>query len=402
MSVPQGPFTAQVQRALGMLLNFPTASLPVAAPVGQIVFDTTTNTVKVTTDGSTWTAVGGSGVPTYPLLAPNGTAAAPSYSFSGDATSGLWRNGTNLTLSNSTAAFGINVSSTQMFVSGNNGTAAAPAISSSGGTTGMYFPGGNNVAFSTAGVAAFRLLGSGSIVFGAPDAAAPVAQTLSMQSVVAGTSNTAGQPFIIQPSISTGTGAGGEIQRAYAKTGASGTTQNGVTANAYNIPGTIFTVASAVNVNNSVAETSLLTGTLVGTATIEANTLRVGRAVHLLFRGIIGNTATPTFRARLTLGGTTLIDTTAFTTATITGSQGWKFECDLVAYTLGATGTIAASGMFFYDTALTSVVGIDAVNASTVTIDTTIAEAIDLKITWGAASGSNTVTLQTGYAVYLN
>ena len=46
---------------------------------------------------------------------------------------------------------------------------------------------------------------------GAADAAAPVAQTLSVQSVVAGTTNTAGTNLIITGSQGTGTGAGGSI-----------------------------------------------------------------------------------------------------------------------------------------------------------------------------------------------
>jgi len=63
---------------------------------------------------------------------------------------------------------------------------------------------------------------------GAADAAAPVAQTLSVQSVVAGTSNTAGQNFTITGSQGTGTGAGGSIifQVAPANTGGGAGIQN--------------------------------------------------------------------------------------------------------------------------------------------------------------------------------
>lgn len=62
---------------------------------------------------------------------------------------------------------------------------------------------------------------------GAADAAAPVAQTLGVQSVVAGTSNTAGAALTIAGSQSTGTGAAGliAIKTASAATG-SASTQN--------------------------------------------------------------------------------------------------------------------------------------------------------------------------------
>lgn len=62
--------------------------------------------------------------------------------------------------------------------------------------------------------------------FGNIDAAAPVAQTLSVQSVVAGTSNTAGANLTITGSQGTGTGAGGSIIFQVAPAGSTGTAQN--------------------------------------------------------------------------------------------------------------------------------------------------------------------------------
>jgi hypothetical protein len=63
---------------------------------------------------------------------------------------------------------------------------------------------------------------------GTADAALPVAQTLSVQSVVAGTSNTAGATFTINGSQGTGSGVGGSIifQTAAANTGGGAGIQN--------------------------------------------------------------------------------------------------------------------------------------------------------------------------------
>lgn len=61
---------------------------------------------------------------------------------------------------------------------------------------------------------------------GAADAAAPVAQTLQVQGVVAGTSNTAGTNWTLKGSAGTGTGAGGSIIFQVAPAGSSGTAQN--------------------------------------------------------------------------------------------------------------------------------------------------------------------------------
>jgi len=84
---------------------------------------------------------------------------------------------------------------------------------------------------------------------GAADAAAPVAQTLNVQSVSAGTSNTAGANWTIQGSAGTGTGAGGSIIFKTAPAGTTGTAQNAyVDAVTIDSPGTLrvkgFTVAT--------------------------------------------------------------------------------------------------------------------------------------------------------------
>jgi hypothetical protein len=70
--------------------------------------------------------------------------------------------------------------------------------------------------------------GAANLRLGTVDAAAPVAQTLSVQSVVAGTSNTAGTSLTITGSQSTGSGAGGSIvfETAAANSGGGATVQN--------------------------------------------------------------------------------------------------------------------------------------------------------------------------------
>jgi len=77
---------------------------------------------------------------------------------------------------------------------------------------------GGDVYLTRAAAASLRL--------GAADAAAPVAQTLGVQSVIAGTTNTAGTNFTIKGSAGTGTGAGGSIIFQVAPAGSTGTAQN--------------------------------------------------------------------------------------------------------------------------------------------------------------------------------
>lgn len=81
---------------------------------------------------------------------------------------------------------------------------------------------------------------------GAADAASPVAQTLSVQSVVAGTTNTAGANLTITGSQGTGTGAGGSIIFQVAPAGSSGTAQNAL-ATAWQISGAGHLLAGTDN-----------------------------------------------------------------------------------------------------------------------------------------------------------
>lgn len=77
---------------------------------------------------------------------------------------------------------------------------------------------------------------SASIQQGQADAASPVAQTTKVQSVVAGTSNTAGAPWTLKDSAGTGTGISGGYSLQVAPAGSTGTSQNAYSA-AFTIAG---------------------------------------------------------------------------------------------------------------------------------------------------------------------
>jgi hypothetical protein len=96
----------------------------------------------------------------------------------------------------------------------------------------LGFPSNFPVGFSSTTAAAgtvdtiFTRFAAATLQHGAADAAAPVAQTIRMQSVVAGTSNTAGASATIKGSTGTGTGVGGDILLQVARAGTTGTAQN--------------------------------------------------------------------------------------------------------------------------------------------------------------------------------
>ena len=99
-------------------------------------------------------------------------------------------------------------------------------------TSGGTIVSGNGVTVAAAGALSWSGRGimsspvAGTVKLGNADAAAPVAQTLAVQNVVSGTSNTAGSNLTISGSVGTGTGAGGDIIVKTAKAGTTGTTQN--------------------------------------------------------------------------------------------------------------------------------------------------------------------------------
>lgn len=86
----------------------------------------------------------------------------------------------------------------------------------------LMFGASSDLLLSRAAAATFQ--------FGAADAAAPVAQTVQAQSVVAGTSNTAAPNLTLNAPKGTGTGAGGSLVIQVAPAGSTGTAQNALAA----------------------------------------------------------------------------------------------------------------------------------------------------------------------------
>jgi hypothetical protein len=142
-------------------------------------------------------------------LAKNGTLTAGRYAASGF--SGMQFNASTGVIGLSRSADGAVVTSWNANSNSFNvGTATVSATLVLGGSTDLLL--------TRRGAANLRL--------GAADAAAPVAQTLSVQSVVAGTTNTAGTNFTFTGSQGTGTGAGGSLIFQVAPAGSSGSAQN--------------------------------------------------------------------------------------------------------------------------------------------------------------------------------
>lgn len=176
------------------------------------------------------------------------------------------------------------------------------------------------------------------------------------------------------------------------------------TANRINVynSGQIFVSTTTVTVSNTAAETTLL-GAGVGTLTIPANFMVVGKSMRLHMSGTVTNTGVPTLQIKAKLGATTIADSTAFATAVITGTMGWTLDVDLTCRTAGASGTVFAQGQFAYTPTIGTPARASLVNtAVSSAIDFTATKLVDVTATWGTASASNTIVQTNGNVENLN
>lgn len=151
----------------------------------------------------------------------------------------------------------------------------------------------------------------------------------------------------------------------------------------------MFAQTAKVTVANTVTETTLLSG--AGTLTIDANSVSAGTTYEIEAWGY-GAKSSSTTRWKLKLGSLTLCDSTALGWAP-TGNRMWSLKAIVTIYTTGASGTLAAEGVFRMNTTATAETIQEALNTGTATIDTTTTNAFDLTVQHGATGAGNTVSL---------
>lgn len=253
---------------------------------------------------------------TSPVLAGNGTAISAatvtgtgstvvlgtSPSISGATITTSTVNGVTLTTGGGTTTF-LNANGAYSTPAGSGGLIVGTTTITSGST--------GNIEYNNAGVLGeYTITGSGTVVamqtspnfltsitgnsnsiltfpaaatwkFGAADAASPVAQSLKVQNVVAGTSNTVGTSLTISGSQGTGTGTGGSIILQTAPAGTTGTSVNPLT-NAVTILGN-----GDVGVGTSTPNAPLQVGVNGGSLYV-GDTTNLDAYVNFNGRGFVG------------------------------------------------------------------------------------------------------------------
>lgn len=161
-------------------------------------------------------------------------------------------------------------------------------------------------------------------------------------------------------------------------------------SNINNITGLSLTSASTVA--NTVTPTSLLT-TFTGDANIYAGRMIPGgsglKTVHIHATGVLGTAGSvPTLTITPLLGGVALSPITVPVTASLSGAA-WEMDYFFTVSTL--TSALAGGCVHFYGSA-GAMLGGCASSASVTGLNFAAKQGVDVQVTWGTASSSNTLT----------
>lgn len=244
----------------GKTLTFSNSITLAGTDAQTYTFCTTSCTIARTDAAQTFTGVQTFGV---------GSAATPSLVI-GNSTTGIYSvsttglgfsvNGVNI------ADYGITSSAKFTF-----GALVASSVTSNGL---VQASGTSQINWNGRGILSSPI--GGQIQHGAADAASPVAQTISFQSVVAGTTNTSGVNATFTGSTSTGSGTAGDLIFQTGGTGAGATVQN-AQVTALTIKGATQEVDIATRISVGVTGLTLTTGA-IGLAKITASGSSPGAA----------------------------------------------------------------------------------------------------------------------------
>jgi hypothetical protein len=207
-------------------------------------------------------------------------------------------------------------------------------------------------------------MGAGALRLGTADAAAPVAQSLSVQNVLAGTSNTAGANLTIDGSQGTGTGFGGNIVFQVAPAGSTGTAQNTLTT-ALTIFGANGGLSTGAAIDEGVG-TLNLAGSLFNNGTAPTGTGAYVRATGASLVTPALGVASATSEA---IGGCTIGSNALCLTGTFAFSAGGSFGGALTGITTAAmsgqlTSTLASGTPPFVVASTTNVPNLNASSLS--------------------------------------
>ena len=145
---------------------------------------------------------------------------------------------------------------------------------------------------------------------------------------------------------------------------------------------------------NSVSNTTTETN-FASNYSIPADECQPGRVYRVTARGVFTSHSSPgTITMRVKLGTTTVGSTPAFTPIGFASTYGWETQFNITCITTGGSGSVEGQGWAKFQSTATAAQDLSMANSSTVTIDTTSSQTLQLSAQWGSAFVSNNITLR--------
>ena len=150
--------------------------------------------------------------------------------------------------------------------------------------------------------------------------------------------------------------------------------------------------ANSTPITNTDVETSLINGG-VGSLSVPANGFKVGDSFRVVIAGVLNVGNNQTIRIKIKDGTSILADSGAKTITNITNNV-FSLNVDFTVRALGGPGvaSIVTLGTFHYTKTSNGVTEGFAFNEiNNTTFNTTVANALDITVQWGAANVANSI-----------
>lgn len=150
--------------------------------------------------------------------------------------------------------------------------------------------------------------------------------------------------------------------------------------------------ANSTPITNTIVETSLINGG-VGSLSVPANGFKVGDSFRAVMAGILNVANNQTIRIRVKSGSVVLLDSGNQPITNITNDV-FSLNIDFTIRQLGAAGvaSIVSLGTFHYaKTSNANVQGFAFNQVENTLFDTTVSNALNITVQWGAANTGNSI-----------
>lgn len=143
-------------------------------------------------------------------------------------------------------------------------------------------------------------------------------------------------------------------------------------------------------INNTTTATAFATSYTIAAADIKAGCL-----IRVRAHGSYGTTLTPTITVQLRLSNTNVLTVGAYTLpASAPSTNSWEFEGDIFIPSIGASTACRANGHMFIGGGAAAAGAVILPQSTALSLATNVSKQVQLFVTWGTASVSNTITLQ--------